>query len=63
MTARQSVTTSREILAGVLDGARAGGWPALEAAAEVELGLLSVTASTGSSDELRSARPRHRRGR
>jgi class 3 adenylate cyclase/tetratricopeptide (TPR) repeat protein len=50
-----SVTTSREILAGVLDGARAGGWPALEAAAEVELGLLSVTASTGSSDELRSA--------
>lgn len=50
-----SLTAAREILGGVLDRARGADWPALEAAAEVELGVLSVFTSTGSTEELRAA--------
>ena len=49
-----SLTASREILADVLARAHAGDWPALEAAAAVELGMLSVFTSTGTTEEIRA---------
>jgi class 3 adenylate cyclase/tetratricopeptide (TPR) repeat protein len=50
-----SLTAAREILAGVLERARGDGWARLEAAADVELGVLSVFTSTGRTEDLRAA--------